>query len=211
MSNTSVMTAVPETVKSSGDNTRQELLEAALEEIHHQGFQAASLSKILSRTGLTKGALYHHFPNKKAMGYAVVDELIRPMVIHYWLNPIKEAKDPIDGFIAVMESAGSDLSEEDVALGCPLNNLAQEMSSVDEGFRERLEAIYEEWRSGLSAELERGQSTGFVDKKTDTKRAAIVIVAILEGCIGQAKNSKSLSLLHQCGEGLIEYLNQLRS
>ncbi|MBL4763436.1 MAG: TetR/AcrR family transcriptional regulator [Gammaproteobacteria bacterium] len=210
MPTTSVKTAVLAEVKSAGDTTRQTLLEAALEEIHQQGFQAASLSKILSRTGLSKGALYHHFPNKKALGYAVVDELIRPMVLHYWLNPIKEAENPIDGFIAVMASAGCDFSEEEVALGCPLNNLAQEMSSVDEGFRERLEAIYQEWRSGLSAELERGQNSGFVDKKVQTKRAAIVIVAILEGCIGQAKNSRSLALLHQCGEGLIEYLNQLR-
>lgn len=211
MSTTSVMVSGSAAACPASSTTRQILLEAALEEIHQQGFQAASLSKMLSRAGLTKGALYHHFPNKKAMGYAVVDELIGPMVLDYWLNPIKEANNPIDGFIMVVELAASGLSEEDVALGCPLNNLAQEMSSVDEGFRERLEVIYQEWRSGLSAQLERGQDAGFVDKKIHTKRAAIVIVAMLEGCIGQAKNSRSLILLHQCGEGLIEYMNQLRA
>ncbi len=44
--------------------TRQVILEAAYEEIHARGFQGASLSKILSSTSLTKGALYHYFPTK---------------------------------------------------------------------------------------------------------------------------------------------------
>ena len=32
------------------------------------------LDDVVAATGLTKGALYHHFPNKQALGYAVVDE-----------------------------------------------------------------------------------------------------------------------------------------
>ena len=56
-------------------DTRQVILEAAYEEIHVRGFQAASLSKILSSTNVTKGALYHYFPTKLALGYAVVDPL----------------------------------------------------------------------------------------------------------------------------------------
>jgi len=51
--------------------TRQALLLAAFEEIHEQGFRAASLDRILERAGCTKGALYHHFENKTALGYAV--------------------------------------------------------------------------------------------------------------------------------------------
>jgi len=56
--------------------TRQIILQAAFDEIHARGFQGASLSKILSSTQVTKGALYHYFPNKLALGYAVVEEHI---------------------------------------------------------------------------------------------------------------------------------------
>ena len=41
------------------DTTRQKLLQAAFTEIYRHGFQAASLTQILSDTALTKGALYH--------------------------------------------------------------------------------------------------------------------------------------------------------
>ena len=59
------------------DITRDRILDAAFQEIHKYGFQAASLSNILDRTGLTKGALYHHFPDKDRLGHAVIEEVIR--------------------------------------------------------------------------------------------------------------------------------------
>ena len=74
---------------SPAAETRHNLLEAAFDEIHRTGFQAASLHRILRRTGLTKGALYHHFPNKLALGYAVVDELLGPYLEQNWLAPLR--------------------------------------------------------------------------------------------------------------------------
>ena len=55
--------------------TRELLLEAAFWEIFRSGFQAASLDAILKETGVTKGALYPHFPSKAALGHAVIDEV----------------------------------------------------------------------------------------------------------------------------------------
>jgi AcrR family transcriptional regulator len=56
------------------------VLFAAYEEIHRQGFKAASLANIRNATGLTQGALYHHFANKQQLGCAVLDEVIAPMM-----------------------------------------------------------------------------------------------------------------------------------
>ena len=55
------------------EKTRQDLLEAAFEEVWQNGFRAASLDAILVRVGVTKGALYHHFHNKLELGYGVVE------------------------------------------------------------------------------------------------------------------------------------------
>ncbi len=49
--------------KRDPDATRQALLLAAFEEMHCQGFRSSSLDNILAKTGVTKGALYHHFPS----------------------------------------------------------------------------------------------------------------------------------------------------
>ena len=51
------------------DLTRAKLLEAGFQEVYEHGFRSASIDSILARAGVTKGALYHHFSSKQALGY----------------------------------------------------------------------------------------------------------------------------------------------
>lgn len=193
------------------DATRHAVLKAAYEEIHRQGFQSASLANILAATGLTKGALYHHFANKQQLGYAVLDEVIRPDLTERWIAPIQvDDANPIDTLTAVIMQAGETLSEDDIVLGCPLNNLSQEMSPVDEGFRERIRDLYAEWREALCAAFVRGKHNGQVRADVDEAAAATFIVGALEGCVGMAKNARSRDVLMQCGLGILAYLESLR-
>lgn len=192
-------------------HAREQILQAAFDEIHHVGFQAASLSRILARTGLTKGALYHHFGSKLALGYAVVDELLLEYLREIWLRPLEKTDDPIKQMILSLRKMGDNIQQEDLELGCPLNNLAQEMAPIDEGFRCRLEAAYSEWRSGIESALVRGQESGFVRHDVDAKSTAATIVATMEGCIGMAKNAQSRELLLQCGRGIVQYLESLKN
>ena len=138
------------------DVTRNRLLECAFEEIYKRGFRAASLDAILEKTGVTKGALYHHFASKSALGYAVVDELLVPHMRTHWLS-VAEAENPLDAAIASIRKRRDKLKERLLTYGCPFNNLAQEMSPVDEGFRTRLQAILDEWMNALASALERGK------------------------------------------------------
>ncbi|MES2308852.1 MAG: TetR/AcrR family transcriptional regulator, partial [Verrucomicrobiota bacterium] len=56
------------------DETRARIVQSAFEEVHRHGYQGASISQIIERAGITKGALFHHFKNKQELGYAVIDE-----------------------------------------------------------------------------------------------------------------------------------------
>ncbi|HXE89643.1 MAG TPA: TetR family transcriptional regulator C-terminal domain-containing protein [Terriglobales bacterium] len=191
------------------DLTRKTLLEAAFQEIYRCGYQAASLEQILTRAGVTKGALYHHFRNKRALGYAVVDELIRGHILANWVRPIEQAEDPIDGLLAVLLRKEC-FPHYDQRLGCPLNNLAQEMSPLDEGFRKRLQGLYREWRNGIAKALRRGQARGQVRADLDPFEAADFLTAALEGSISLAKSAQSRSPLDHCRAGLARYLESLR-
>ncbi len=193
-----------------GEETRQKLLESAFDEIHKVGFQAASLSKILKDTGITKGALYHHFSNKLELGYAVVDEIILAFFQQVWIDPLRETDDPITAIQQILATTGEKMTHEDARLGCPVNNLAQEMSPIDEGFRQRTVAIYDAWRDELEAAIERGKKAGTVREEADAHRMAILFVATLEGCMGLAKSTQSLEMLIECGNGLIEHLELFR-
>ncbi len=198
-----------ETTRKS-NQTRDLLLRAAFDEIHRNGFQAASLSKILADTGLTKGALYHHFPNKTALGYAVVDELVTNEITQRWLTPLENQDDPITALRTLLQEAGESMRPADIMLGCPLNNLAQEMSPVDEGFRKRINHIYNVWRGGIAQALMRGQANGTVRTDIHPGETAAFLVAAMEGCMGMAKNARDPELLFNCGKSLVGYLESLR-
>ncbi|HKK13372.1 MAG TPA: TetR/AcrR family transcriptional regulator [Gammaproteobacteria bacterium] len=193
------------------DSTRRRILEAAFEQIHHRGYQGMRLDEVLAVTGLTKGALYHHFPNKRALGYAVVDTLVREMVETLWVRPLADAEAPLDALIRQVRDLPGLAGERVVTLGCPLNNLAQEMSPLDEGFRRRLDETFTLWHRAVAQALTRARDAGQMRADVDPEQAATFIVAALEGCIGMAKNAQSLERLAQCGAGLVGYLQSLGS
>lgn len=194
------------------DATRRQILEAAYGVIHRHGFQAAGLNDILALTGVTKGAMYHHFPNKMALGYAVVDEKVKAYLEDWWLAPL-DAEDADDPLAAVARTIQDNMTNRVPAihlLGCPLNNLAQEMSPIDGGFRQRIEELYRAWRRRLSRALTRGQHSGKVNAAADTDEAATLIVAAIQGAFSQTKSAQSMAPFHDCMAGLNRYLMGLR-
>ncbi|HHJ15368.1 MAG TPA: TetR/AcrR family transcriptional regulator [Gammaproteobacteria bacterium] len=193
------------------DQTRTRILEAAFMEIYRNGFQGMRLDVVLAATDLTKGALYHHFHNKRALGYAVVDEVIIPTVKSLWLQPLKNAADPLATLITVIEQMPDNKPfPEMIQYGCPLNNLAQEMSPLDEGFRQRLDYAFCVWHDGTQDALERAKLKGSIRAEVNCDEAATFIMAALEGCIGLAKNAQSVERLHVCNRGLIQFINSLK-
>jgi AcrR family transcriptional regulator len=195
--------------RKPADLTRQKLLERAFEEIHRNGFRSASLDSILEDAGVTKGALYHHFANKAELGYAVVEEVVRPWMEDMW-RLVAESDDPVDAAIRTIRERLKSRSEMALTLGCPFNNLCQEMSPVDEGFRRRLNTILEAWRAVTSEALRRGQANGTVRRDIDPAAAATFVISSIEGCVGMAKASQSREFLEAGFRGLVQYLEQLR-
>lgn len=191
------------------DLTRQSLLQAAFREIYRSGFQAASLDNILSKAGVTKGALYHHFGSKQELGYAVVDELIREYFLDKWERSLESVENPIDGLLAVLRKSPPAFMDQ--RLGCPLNNLAQEMSPLDEGFRKRLESVFRIWREGIAKALRRGQERGQVRSEVDPSESADFFIAALEGSVSLAKNAQDRNVFDNCKAGLARYLESLRA
>ena len=194
----------------SQPDTRDRILFAAYKEIHVNGFQSASLSNILAHTGLTKGALYHHFRDKTGLGYAVVDEVIARRIHLSFIQPLENFDDPVEGFIAYIENAGNTFSMTDIELGCPLAVLAQEMAPIDEGFRTRLTAIYEQWHRSIADLLHKARAMDLIIEEVDPYTMAVTMVAIMEGALNAAKVSQSLDKLYLCGQGLVQLLQLIR-
>jgi AcrR family transcriptional regulator len=197
--------------KRDPDRTREILLQAAFDEIHRYGFQAASVDAILARTGVTKGALYYHFPTKTQLGYAVVEEVIRQRILERWGHALGEGEDPIAHLIEKLRyEAKHRWPLEALQVGCPVNNLANEMSPIDEGFRLRIERVFQDWRGIIAGMIAQGQSSGHVCTDIDAAQVATFFVAAVEGTISMAKNAQDPRLVQDNFTMLWTYLAALR-
>lgn len=196
--------------QATTDTTRHKLLQATFSEIYRNGFQAASLTQILADTGLTKGALYHYFPDKKTLGLAVVEEIVRPLISAMMFEPMTQTRQPLASMQALLVAKSGEDDPQVVALGCPLNNLMQEMSPIDENFRLHLNAIFQDWVTVVQAALLRGKKSGEVRKNVDAAATAFFIVSALEGCVGMSKNTQSVAAYRGCLTQLGLFLNTLK-
>jgi AcrR family transcriptional regulator len=197
-------------VRRDPEATRLRILEAAFQEVYRNGFRAASIDQILAETGLTKGALYHHFPNKAALGYAIVDELLTRAIEQRWIDPLADHADPIAALIVILEGFSDEETRQVCELGCPLNNLAQEMSPIDDTFRQKIAAVFQLWRGGIAQSLRAGQTQGCVRADVDCDAAAMFFVSSAEGACGLAKASRDGAVLEAFSDGIRRYLESLR-
>lgn len=104
-----------------------------------------------------------------------------------------------------------DVDSGHFALGCPLNNLAQEMSPLDPNFRARIDSLYLAWRERIAKALARGIAEGTVRRDISPLVAAAFIVAAQMGIWGTGKFSQDGALMTRAGEAICDYLETLRA
>jgi len=168
------------------EKTRQEILGVAFKEVFTRGFQGVSIDDIVKKTSLTKGAFYHHFPTKLDLGYALVDEVISPMIIERWIAPLESFDNPLSGILKRMKTLIGE-EPEHLKWGCPLNNLVQEMAPIDAGFKKRLQAALTLWIDEMEKQLRRAKAGGFLLSNVNTREVAHFVVMSHEGFYGLLK------------------------
>ncbi|OZY83842.1 transcriptional regulator [Cellvibrio mixtus] len=191
--------------------TRTRILEAAHEEIYENGYQGMRIEAILQKTCLAKGALYHHFPNKLALGYAVVDEILMGHFHSVWNDFITRFPNPLTAMQQLFLSKADSYRDEHCFKGCPLNNLNQEMAAIDAGFHARLEMVMESIYQTIVHALEQGQQQGDVRADINPTRIAMFIMASYQGIMGAAKCMQAPELLSDLFSTLNDYIDTLRT
>lgn len=191
---------------------RQRLLDTAFSEVYRRSFQSASLNEIVAEAKTTKGALFHHFDGKQALGYAIVDELLAPILNERWLAPLADTDDPITALQqSFRRHIADDTASGNWVYGCPMNNLAQEMSPLDRGFRTRFDAMYDRWRQTVASALARGQRARTVRSDVDVAGAATLVVVGQIGIWATGKHSRNAQRMIDAGEALCASLETLRA
>jgi AcrR family transcriptional regulator len=186
------------------------LLQAAFREVYRYGFQSAGIDTILAATNVTKGALYYHFESKEALGHAIVEVIVAKLTHDRWMLPLQRSKDkdPIDTLIGIVRAIPH--RPRDVKGGCPLVNLAQEMSQLDEQFRRRLERIFHAWQEGIAMALRKGSRREQCAATWFRRRLRLSLIAMVEGHEVLAKNAQDAKVWNVGIRNIVRWLRSLR-
>jgi len=187
--------------------TRDQILDAAGRLIHLRGYHNTSLDDVLRESGVGKGNFYYYFKSKEGLGYAIIDRVVQGF-LERTLEPAfaDTEADPVEQIHAFLDRLVEIHRRRNCVGGCPMGNLASELSDVHEGFRQRLAEIFDHWRVKLADALERGRRRGRLRADLDAAAAAGFVVASLEGAILMAKVTRDIAVLEKSVAELKQYL-----
>lgn len=192
------------------DATRQKILDAAFGEIRRSGFGGASINRIIEQSGVTKGALYHHFSGKAKLVNAVIEECLPGYVDHVWLNELEGAEDILPVIMEQVDRLGGGDAPELLEGGCPLARLASGAGELDENLRKRIDAVYRYWRRGLASHIGKAQFNKTVRTDIEPSSVAEFIIAALHGFLTRPPALRNLETQDAFAREFARYLNNLR-
>lgn len=183
------------------EGMRRRLVDAAFEAFAAQGYHATSVHDLKRTAGATGGALAHHFPTKKDLGLAVLADRVADAVEETWIRPVLSARTAADGIATVFTRIADELERQGSVSGCPLGNLALELSRHDDDFRRLIEAIFERWRAAIAEKIRADQQAGLMTG-IDPEAFATFVVASYSGAMAMAKAAQDARALRICAAEL---------
>jgi len=176
---------------------RGRILDAAATAFQTGGYAATSMHDVIRTAGATGGATYHHFPTKKALAIAVIEERVATAVDRAWIEPMRLARSTLDGVLTVFAEVIASHERRGVLSGCETSNLALELALADEDFRTALNAVFARWRDAIATRIRSDQANGMLDD-TDADELATFIVATYSGAMAIAKTAQDSAPLKAC-------------
>ncbi|HXS21811.1 MAG TPA: helix-turn-helix domain-containing protein [Steroidobacteraceae bacterium] len=186
---------------------RARILDSAARLFQERGYHATGMRDVMQDTGVSSGALHHHFPTKDALALAVITDRIGPIVRAAWIDPVRRGPSLGKAVAQVFTDITRGIEERGAVTGCPLNNLAMELSFSSPQLRAPLEAIFQEWQSVLADRIGETSAGARLDRR---KRAAAAtfIIAAYSGAMNLAKTTQSASPLRTAASNLAVWLSE---
>jgi AcrR family transcriptional regulator len=195
-------TSVKDKRVAQGDATRAALVTAARDLFGEQGFADTSIDEIVTRAGVTKGALYHHFDGKEDLFKAVFEVVQR------------EVSDK-----AVAEFLGRD-SWEALVTGCSLWIDAHLDPSVRRIVLQDARAVlaWDDVRAienrfgavALRGALRKAMHAGVLESQPLRPMALLLLGALSEGCLYIAEADDPRAARTEIGSLIVEILSAFR-
>lgn len=187
--------------------TRKRIIEVASRLFHEQGYAATGVATILREAGVNSGSLYHFFSSKEALLEGVLDwylERLYPEI----MKPMEAAEpDPVARVFKLMDWYRAYLVDNDCRLGCPVGNLALEVSDTHPQLRERIAKNFDNWTFIIHGWLE--DAGRALPAGCDRRALARLVLTVMEGGVMQSRAAGSVLPMDQSISQLKAYFDAL--
>jgi len=181
---------------------RNRVLDVAARSFQSSGFAATSTHDLVCMAGVTGGALHHHFPTKKALALAVIGERVAAELGETWVATVRDASSAAVGILQAFDTVAAALDAQGAVSGCPLGNLALELSLADADLRGALASEYRVWREAIADRIRRDREKGAASYAPDPEAFANVVIALFTGAMTIAKAEQDSTALKAAADQL---------
>jgi TetR/AcrR family transcriptional repressor of nem operon len=192
---------------ASAPETKERILRTAFQLFHEQGFHATGVATIVREAGINPGSLYHFFESKDQLLLGVLEFAIGylgPAV----MEPVEsQSLDPIERIFAVLQRYRDGMVRHGCRMGCPIGNLALEVSDGYPEARRLIHRNFENWAKRVEGWL--AEAGDALPPKLDRTRLAHFILTVMEGGLMQARAANDLKPFDESVAVLREHLNLL--
>jgi len=176
----------------SKDTTKAILLETGKQIFLERGYNHTGIETVLQAAGVPKGSFYYYFKSKEDFGLQVLDKFAADIAARFASCLDNPNLRPLERLRCYFEEVCARLEAQECRNGCLVGNLSQEMADQSEAFRQRLEAIFKEWRERYAGCLRAAQEAGELAADLDVHELAEFCLSSWQGAILRAKAGRSI-------------------
>jgi TetR/AcrR family transcriptional regulator, transcriptional repressor for nem operon len=196
-------------IAQEANETRDKLLKTAFQLFHEQGYHATGVATILREAGVNPGSMYHFFESKDALLRGVLEFAIgylEPAV----MAPVEAAvSDPLKRIEALLAQYRAGMEAMGCRMGCPMGNLALEVSDGNPEARALIHKNFENWAARVEAWLVAAGDR--LPRDLDRARLARFVLTVMEGGLMQSRAAGHLGPFDDSVAVLREHLDMLQS
>ena len=170
--------AVTTARQTKGEETRAQILSAAVEQASTAGFESLTIGTLAEKTGMSKSGLFAHFGSKLDLQVAALDECARQFTEQVFL-PAMKAPRGVKRLRALFENWITWPQRAHLTGGCPIDSAGREYAHQPGVMRD---AVMERQRlldRELSKTVQLAVDAGELAKGTDPRQVAFEFLAIV--------------------------------
>ena len=189
-------------------DTRERILQSAIELFWENGYAATGMADIFERARANSGSFYHFFDSKEDLLLAVLDryiELLHPALVEPACRGIF---DPIERIFAILARYRELLLQTHNTYGCPLGRLALEISPEQREVHRKIAANFDGWCRAVQDCLDQARSRLPAD--VNVAKLSRFVLSVMEGGVMQSRSHRQIEPFDDSVSQLRDYFNRLQ-